>query len=402
MPASRSVMIPSGCIGTVAGNGEPGHAGDNGSAVEACLNEPKSLALSGDGILYIADAENHVIRKVDLASGLIATVAGRPEKGNGAGEPTRAHAPAEDEDPFADPPAGKTEKFVQVPDVSGTVRYVVGAAKAGRFGGDGGPAVQATLNFPGAVAVDRRGNLYIADTMNHRVRKVDKATGVISTIAGTGQHRCSGDGGSATAAALNEPAALVVDDRGNLYIADQSSNRVRKVDLNTGIITTMAGTGETAYTGDGMPAVEAGLSGPSGLALGPDGDLYIADTFSGRIRRIDPATGVISTVAGDGGEYRFSGMANEFSTSLSRPYGIALDAAGNLLITDSDSHLIRRWDRKRKIITRLAGSGQAGFGGDGGDPLAGSLNYPFGVVVDGAGNVYIADTFNHRIRMIAA
>ncbi len=392
----------SGVITTLAGNGEPGHAGDNGSAVEARLNEPKGLALDGKGNLYIADAENHVIRKVDLASGLIATVAGRPEKDNRDSGPARAQAPAEDEDPFADPPADKAEKFVQLSDVSGTVRYVVGTGKSGRFGGDGGPATQATLNFPGAVAADRQGNLYIADTMNHRIRKVDAATGVIATIAGTGQHRCSGDGGLATAAALNEPAALAVDDRGNLYVADQSNNRVRKVDLNTGTITTVAGTGETGYTGDGVPAAEAGLSGPSGLAIGTDGALYIADTFSGRIRRIDPETGLISTVAGDGGEYRFSGLPNEFSTSLSRPYGIALDGAGNLLITDSDSHLIRRWDRKKKIITRMAGSGQAQFGGDGGDPLNGSLNYPFGVVVDSAGNVYIADTFNHRVRLIAA
>lgn len=396
-----AAKIQPGTIATIAGNGESGHAGDNGSAVEARLNEPKSLALGAGGILYIADAENHVIRKVDLTSGLIATVAGRPEKDNRDSGPARAQAPAEDEDPFADSSAGTAEKFVQLSDVSGTVRYVVGTGKSGRFGGDGGPATQATLNFPGAVAVDGRGNLYIADTMNHRIRKVDAATGMISTIAGTGQHRCSGDGGPATAATLNEPAALAVDGRGNLYIADQSNNRVRKVDLTTGIMTTVAGTGETGYTGDGMPATEAGVSGPSGLTLGPDGDLYIADTFSGRIRRVDLATGIISTVAGDGGEYRFSGLPNEFSTSLSRPYGIALDRAGNLLITDSDSHLIRRWDRKKKIITRMAGSGQARFGGDGGDPLAGSLNYPFGVVVDEAGNVYIADTFNHRIRMIA-
>jgi DNA-binding beta-propeller fold protein YncE len=395
-----TAKIRPGTIVTIAGTGEPGYSGDNGPAIEARLNEPKGLALSG-GILYIADAENHVIRKVDLTSGLIATVAGRPEKGNGAGGTVRAQAPAEDEDPFADPPASKAEKFVQLADLSGTVRYVIGAGKSGRFSGDGGPATQATLNFPGAVAVDRRGNLYIADTMNHRVRKVDAATGVIATIAGTGQHRWSGDGGAATSAALNEPAALAVDDRGNLYIADQSNNRVRKVDVNAGLITTVAGTGETGYTGDGMPAVEAGISGPSGLAIGPDGGLYIADTFSGRIRRVDPETGAISTVAGDGAEYRFSGLPNEFSTSLSRPYGIALDGAGNLLITDSDSHLIRRWDRKKKIITRLAGSGQAQFAGDGGDPLASSLNYPFGVLVDGAGNVYIADTFNHRVRMIA-
>lgn len=396
-----AAKIQPGTIATIAGNGDPGHAGDNGPAVAAHLNEPKSLALGANGILYVADAENHVIRKVDLVSGLITTVAGRPEKDTGASEPVRAQAPAEDEDPLADPSPGKAEKFVQLSDISGTVRYVVGTGKSGRFGGDGGPATQATLNFPGAVAVDRQGNLYIADTMNHRVRKVEASTGVIATIAGTGQHRWSGDGGAATAAALNEPAALAVDEQGSLYIADQSNNRVRKVDLNTGLITTVAGTGESGYTGDGMPAAEAGISSPSGLAIGPDGELYIADTFSGRVRRIDPATGVISTVAGDGGEYRFSGLPNEFSSSLSRPYGIALDAAGNLLITDSDSHLIRRWDRKKKIITRLAGSGQAQFGGDGGDPLAGSLNYPFGVLVDGAGNVYIADTFNHRIRMIA-
>jgi sugar lactone lactonase YvrE len=396
-----AAKIQPGTIATIAGNGDPGHAGDNGPAVAAHLNEPKSLALGANGILYVADAENHVIRKVDLVSGLITTVAGRPEKDTGGSEPVRAQAPAEDEDPLADPSPGKAEKFVQLSDISGTVRYVVGTGKSGRFGGDGGPATQATLNFPGAVAVDRQGNLYIADTMNHRVRKVEASTGVIATIAGTGQHRWSGDGGAATAAALNEPAALAVDEQGSLYIADQSNNRVRKVDLNTGLITTVAGTGESGYTGDGMPAAEAGISSPSGLAIGPDGELYIADTFSGRVRRIDPATGVISTVAGDGGEYRFSGLPNEFSSSLSRPYGIALDAAGNLLITDSDSHLIRRWDRKKKIITRLAGSGQAQFGGDGGDPLAGSLNYPFGVLVDGAGNVYIADTFNHRIRMIA-
>lgn len=397
-----AAKIQRGTIATVAGNGEPGYAGDNGSAVRACLNEPKGLALDGNGNLYIADAENHVIRRVELATGLIVTVAGRPDADHGTAGQAGTSAPAEDEDPLADPPAGKAEQFSQLPDLSGTVRYVVGTARSGRFGGDGGPATKAMLHCPGAVAVDRRGNLYIADTMNHRVRKVDAATGVISTIAGTGQRRYSGDGGLATKAALNEPVALAVDDRGNLYIADQSNNRVRRVDLNTGLITTVAGTGEMGYTGDGMPAVAAGLSGPSGLAIGPDGDLYIADTFSGRIRRVELTTGLISTVAGDGGEYRFSGRAEELSTSLSRPHAIAMDRDGNLFVTDSDSHLIRRWDRKKKIITRLAGSGRAEFGGDGGDPLNGSLNYPFGVVVDGAGNVYIADTFNHRVRMIAA
>jgi sugar lactone lactonase YvrE len=252
------------------------------------------------------------------------------------------------------------------------------------------------------VAVDGAGHVYIADTMNHRIRKVEARTGLITTIAGNGKPRYSGDGGPAVTASLNEPTALALDGRGALYVADQSNNRVRRIDLATGIITTVAGTGEAAYTGDGVLGTEAALAGPSGLAFGPDGQLYLADTFNGRIRALDLTSGVISTVAGDGSEYRFQGVAGEFSTSLSRPYGIAVDREGSILITDSDSHLIRRWDRRRKIITLVAGNGTAQFGGDGGPPQASSLNYPFGVAVVGQGNIYIADTFNHRIRMIAA
>jgi len=308
-----------------------------------------------------------------------------------------------EEDPLGGPSQATQEKFAQLADLSGTVRFVVGApTTGGRFHGDGGPASSATLNFPSAVAVDERGNLYIADTMNYRVRKVDAVTGIISTVAGTGQRRFSGDGGPAVVAALNEPVALAVDGKGHLYIADQSNNRVRMVDLDTEVITTVAGTGEATYSGDGMRSSEAALAGPSGLAVGPDGTLYIADTFNGRIRAVDPETGVIRTVAGDGGEYRYFSQPNEFSASLSRPYGITLDQAGNILITDSDSHLIRRWDRRKKIVSRVAGSGVPQFGGDSGPPQESSLNYPFGVAVDQGGNIYIADTFNHRVRLIAA
>jgi DNA-binding beta-propeller fold protein YncE len=398
----------SGTIETLAGTGEPGYAGDGKPAVAARLNEPKSLVLDGTGQLYIADSENHVVRKVDLAQGTISTVAGRPD-GSGAAEPDQSAGlgivpDQPDDDLLGGTTQQMPEKFAQLGDLSGTVRFVVGTVpKAGRFQGDGGPALQATLNFPTAVAVDHQGHLYIADTMNHRVRKVDAATGIITTLAGTGQRRCSGDGGPAASASLNEPSALVVDhQRGALYIADQSNNRVRKVDLATGIITTLAGTGQASYTGDGVPAVEAGLAGPSGLALGSDAALYIADTFNGRIRAVNLETGLISTVAGDGGEYRYQGLPNEFSTSLSRPYGIALDWSDHLLITDSDSHLIRRWDRRKKIITLVAGNGRAGYGGDGGAPQESSLNYPFGVAVDQQGHVYIADTFNHRVRVIVA
>jgi sugar lactone lactonase YvrE len=307
-----------------------------------------------------------------------------------------------DGDPFAESGTVNSHAFTQQTDLSGTVRYVVtGTASAKRFGGDGGPADQARLNFPTAVVIDPAGYLYIADTLNHRVRRVDAVTGMITTVAGLGQPRCSGDGGPAVEAGLNEPAALAVSHVGILYIADQSNNRVRAVDLATGVIRTVAGTGTAAYNGDGVAATETGLAGPGGLALASDGTLFIADSFNGRIRAVDPTTGLIRTVVGDGGEYRYQGPNEPPSNSLSRPSGIALDEQGNLFFTDSDNHLVRRWDRTTGRIERIAGVGVANYGGDEGAALEASLSYPFGIVMDCAGHLLVADTFNHRIRAIA-
>ena len=398
-----STDLKAGLIQTVAGTGDPGWSGDGAVALAACLNEPKSLTLDAEGNLFIADSENHVVRKIDMKTQCIRTVAGRIQGVESGGKPVSPAPVAEkmSDDPFAESGAVNAHAFTQQTDLSGTVRYVVaGTAPAKRFSGDGGPADQALLNFPTAVVVDRAGHLYIADTLNHRVRRVDAVTGVITTVAGLGQPRCSGDGGPAVEAGLNEPAALAVSDGGVLYIADQSNNRVRAVDLATGVIRTVAGTGMAAYNGDGAAATETGLAGPGGLALASDGTVFIADSFSGRIRAVDPDSGRIRTVVGDGGEYRYQGPDEPPSSSLSRPSGMALDEEGNLFFTDSDNHLVRRWDRTTGRIDRIAGAGVAHYGGDEGAALEASLSYPFGIVMDRAGHLLVADTFNHRIREI--
>jgi sugar lactone lactonase YvrE len=397
-----ATLFTSWTLATRAGIGEPGFSGDGRPALQACLNEPKGLAVDSQGHLFIADSENHVVRRVDHVTGLITTVAGSAPEGaqpvSQAGVPDPVYE--EEVDPLAETSQKTTEQFTQQTDLSGTVRYLIGAAAPKRFGGDGGPATEATLNFPTAVAVDAQGHLYIADTMNHRVRRVDAYTGIITTIAGTGQARFSGDGGPADRAALNEPAALAVDAQEQLYIADQSNNRVRAVDLKTGMIRTVAGTGTAAYDGDGKPATESCLAGPSGLAVAA-GTLYIADTFNGRIRTVDLVTSMIATAVGDGGSYRYQSPDDPPSSSVSRPSGIALDREGNLFLTDSDSHLIRRWERATGLLTRIAGTGSASFVGDGGTALEAGLCYPFGIAADGERTLLIADTFNHRIRALS-
>ena len=399
-----STDLKAGFIQTVAGTGAPSWSGDGAGAFAACLNEPKSLTLDTEGNVFIADSENHVVRKIDMKTQCIRTVAGRIQRTE-SGAKTVSPAPVAEEvdgDPLVESDTVNSQTFTQQNDLSGTVRYVTtGAAPAKRFSGDGGSADQALLNFPTAVVVDRAGHLYIADTLNHRVRRVEAGTGLITTIAGVGQPRCFGDGRLAVDAGLNEPAALAVSDEGVLYIADQSNNRVRAVDLTTGVIRTVAGTGTAAYNGDDVAAMETGLAGPSGLALASDGTLFIADSFNGRIRAVDPVTGLIRTVVGDGGEYRYQGPDEPPSSSLSRPSGISLDEQGNLFFTDSDNHLVRRWDRTTGRIDRIAGVGVAQYGGDEGAALKAGFSYPFGIVVDCAGHLLVADTFNHRIREIA-
>ncbi len=399
-------QCPKGILSTVAGSGEPGHLGDGTLATTACLNEPKNLCFDGEGNLFIADSENHAIRRVMRSTGLIDTVAGSISQPTVSSEsapaPVVSEEPVEEFDPLADIEDSPEKAYTQTPDLSGTVRYIVGQGMGrDRFGGDGGLASQALLNFPSAVAVDHTGAIFIADTLNHRVRRVDPQTGIIQTVVGTGQTKWSGDGGLGQETTLNEPVALAIHGT-HVYIADQSNNRIRLLDLETQVVTTVAGTGDSGYNGDGMPANDSGLAGPSGLALDAQGNLYVADTFNGRIRMVDKDTGIISTFAGDGAEFRYERGANERATALSRPYGIAITSDGQVLITDSDNHLLRQWDSQKKEMSLVAGTGEATFSGDEILPSESALNFPFGVAVDTSGNVAIADTFNHRIRYIAA
>ena len=261
---------------------------------------------------------------------------------------------------------------------------------------DGGPAVEAELYNPAGVAVDGAGNLYIADASNNGIRKVD-STGTITTIAGTGELGFSGDGGPAVEAELYDPAGVAVDSAGNLYIADSGNQRIRKVDL-TGTITTIAGTGEFGFSGDGGPAVEAELHSPRGVAVDSAGNLYIADSRNRRIRKVD-STGTITTIAGTG-EFGFSGDGGPaVEAELRSPRGVAVDSAGNVYIADSGNRRIRKVD-STGTITTIAGTGEFGFSGDGGPAVEAELRSPYGVAVDSAGNVYIADVIDQRIRKV--
>jgi len=282
---------------------------------------------------------------------------------------------------------------------TGIITTVAGTGVAG-YAGDGGPAINARLNAPVDVALDAGGNLYIADYVNHRIRRVDASTGIITTVAGTGVAGYSGDGGLANSAWLSYPSGMAFDAGGNLYIADLNNNRVRRVAGGTGIITTVAGNGTAGYSGDGGPATNAWLFGPAGVALDAGGNLYIADLANHRIRRVDGGTGIITTVAGDGtGSYGGDG-GPATSAQLNAPYSVALDAGGNLYLADSNNHRIRRVDGGTGIITTVAGDGTGSYGGDGGPAINAQLNTPRSVTLDSFGNLVIGDTGNYRIRRV--
>jgi sugar lactone lactonase YvrE len=330
-------------IATVAGNGVQGYLGDGGAATSAELYNPYGVAVDTAGNLYIADSGNHRIRKVDT-NGKISTVAGKGAAG---------------------------------------------------YSGDGGAATIAELKYPIGVAVDAAGNLYIGDSNNNVVRKVT-TDGKITTVAGNGTAGSLGDGGAATSAELSSPAGVAVDTAGNLYIADYSNSRIRKV-TSGGTITTFAGTGAAGYSGDNGAATSANLNEPNGVALDTGGNLYIADVYNHRIRKVSTG-GIITTVAGNGTQGYSGDGGAAVSAELYLPYSVAVDSSGNIYIADFYNQRIR--GITAGVIRTVTGTGTGGFSGDGGLATAAQVNYPTGVGVDTAGNLYFADWNNNRIREV--
>ena len=334
-----------GTMTRYAGSGQSGFSGDGGPAANASFRVPAGLAFDSEGNLYIADRENHRVRKVDT-KGNISTFAGIGEAG---------------------------------------------------FSGDEGPAVKAMLNLPSGVVVDKKGNLYISDRSNDRIRVVDKK-GVIRTYAGSGVAGFQGDAGPALKAQLDKPFGIALDETKNLYIADRNNNRVRKVSPD-GIITTVAGDGGFFFMGDNGPAYRASVAAPTGVALDSKGNLYIADRNNNRVRVVD-RMGMIRTVVGTGQQDYNGDSEVARETNLYLPFGLTVDSNDNLLVIDRSHYRIRRIDPKSGQVETVAGNGVKLFAGDGGPATGATLSFPHGMSVDKKDNLIFSDKGHFRIRKI--
>jgi DNA-binding beta-propeller fold protein YncE len=337
---STRVNVAGASVSTLIGTGAPGYS-------DREVNNPYGLLIGPDGGLYFCDLDNQRIRRLDLRTHRTTTVAGNGEKA---------------------------------------------------YGGDGGPATAASLNMPHEIQFDAGGNLYIAERDNHVVRKVDAATGAISTFAGTGTPGFSGDGGPSDRAQLRQPHSIAVDREGGLLICDIGNHRIRRVSFSTGTIETYGGTGERQPTPDGAPLTSAPLNGPRTIALHRNGDLYLALREGNAIYRVSPKTATIHHVAGTG-EQGYSGDgAPARAARLAGPKGLACGPR-HLYVADTENHVVRRIDLETGVITTVLGTGQRGDGPEA-DVRQCKLSRPHGVFVDRAGVLYVADSEAHRIRII--
>jgi len=334
-------------IATLAGTGVSGYSGDHGAAVRAQLGNPYGLVRGPDRALYICEVDNNVIRRI-AADGIISTVAGTGKRG---------------------------------------------------YAGDGGAATNALLNEPYEIRFDASGNMLFVEMKNHLIRRVDAKTGVISTIAGDGQPGFAGDGEPASKARFNQPHSIQLDAEGNLFVCDIGNHRLRRIDARTGVITTFAGTGAKLPTPDGAKLAEAPLHGPRAIDFDREGNLWLALREGNAVFKLDVSAGTIRHIAGTG-KKGFTGNGGPAKlATLSGPKGLSIGPDGNVYLADTESHSIRMIDVKRGTLELLAGTGLVGDGPDG-DPLRCKMARPHGVFVDTDGSVLVGDSEAHRVRVI--
>jgi sugar lactone lactonase YvrE len=338
-------------ITTAVGTGEKGYAGDGGPAARAQLNGPFDVGFDTSGNLYFSDTFNHCIRRVDAGTSVITTLAGYGEPG---------------------------------------------------YSGDGGPATAARFNEPYGIVVDKSGNVYVADRHNHCVRRIEAASGIVTTFAGNGSAGFGGDDGPAARAAMSEPNGLALDpEQSRLFIADVADHRVRVVDLASGTIWTFAGTGEAEHSGDGGPAAKAGIYGARAVKVAADGTVYVLERQGSALRAVHPRSGVITTLAGTGVRSYTGDNGPALAATFDAPKELTIDRDGDLLIVDTENHAIRKIEIRSKIVVTVVGSGRQGGDGDGGPATTASLDRPHGAAVAPDGSIYIGDTNNHRVRKVA-
>ena len=327
-------------VSTLLGTGVAGYS-------DTQVNNPYGIIVGPDGALYFCDLDNQRIRRVDPVTKKVTTIAGSGEKG---------------------------------------------------YAGDGGPALQASLNMPHEIQFDRAGNLYIAERDNHVIRKVEAKSGVISTVAGTGAPGFSGDGGPAAQAQLRQPHSIVFDRDGTLLICDIGNQRIRRLHLDTGVIETWAGTGQAAETPDNAPVAGTPLRGPRTMAMAPNGDLYLALREGNAILRIDARTQTLHRIAGTGEQGYAGDGGPALAAKLGGPKGLAY-AAGQLYVADTENHVIRKIDLTSGLIATALGTGTRGDGPET-SPLECKLSRPHGLLADATGRLYVTDSEAHRIRRL--
>ena len=466
-----------GIVTTIAGNGIPGSGGDLGLATSATLNQPEDVAVDDLGKVYIADSGNPLIRLIDI-HGTIVTLAGKrgatvdpvtvssagnareavlrtplsielddeqrnlyvadtgnnlvrrivlnnvieetvqfTEAGSFDGSPgydgenefafnSRLNSPSgvainSSGDIFISDTNNHRVRAVVVPGARAvSVLVAVAGNGEGSFSGEEVPGADATLHFPTDVAIDKQGNIYFSDTANNRIRRVDRETGLVETVAGSGVVGSLGVGGKATDVSLNSPEGLAFDSVGDLYIADTGNNRILKLDIEDESIERIAGDGNPAFKGENIEATEASLNGPTALAIDANDNLYFADFRNNRIRVIDLESNRISTLAGSDqpGFAGDGGLATR--ARLSKPEGVAVDRDGNIIIADTGNRRIRRVEADTERMSTIAGNGERAHAGDGGPATGASLLVPRRVAVDSSGNILVSDALSHRIRAI--